>query len=226
MSIPSLNTDSVLALYFASGLLAEMGWPRKLGMFKGEGYDTSLADMAVGNAIDWGAALGAGRPRLAVQMIAEILRDYDWEGDDPPNIKAIVDGASEEGSWSTAASPQEAVHLIPPVNVAWPKSTISVEEFRDRQLSGAMEWFLLKALLWGLSNPDRFEAWYSSRREDYDSMLPKAQAAGLEVGESVSLPEWFEASEEVVRDYERDIRPLPSIPPRLSADAEELGWRV
>ena len=30
---------SILAYYFASQLLGEDGWPRKLGRFKGEGYD-------------------------------------------------------------------------------------------------------------------------------------------------------------------------------------------
>ena len=43
-------------------------------------------------------------------------------------------------------------------------------------------WLLFKALVWGSSNPNRFEAWYSSVVEDYRSMLPKMQAAGLEVG--------------------------------------------
>ena len=88
-------------------------------------------------------------------------------------------------------------------------------------------WLLFKALVWGSSNPNRFEAWYSSVVEDYRSMLPKMQAAGLEVGSELpSLPQKFEDSEQIVRDYERDIGPLPSIPPRLLSDAEALGWRV
>ena len=53
---------SILAFYFASQLLGEAGWPRKLGRFKGEGYDAVMVDMAFAQSIDWAAGLGAGGP--------------------------------------------------------------------------------------------------------------------------------------------------------------------
>jgi hypothetical protein len=215
---------SIFGIYFAMQLLREMGWPRKLGMFKGEGYDTFIADSAVAQSIDWGAALGAGRPRLALQMIAEMFRDRDWEGDDAPDVKAFVEDVSE-GTWSTAASPQEAVQQVQ-LAKHWRKSTISVEEFQDRRLRAMMEQVLLEALLWGLSNPDRFDAWYRSRVAHQESMLPTMRSAGLEVDELPSLPHFFEDSEQIVRDYERDSGPLPSIPPRLLDDATALGWKI
>ena len=80
---------SIFALYFATQLLREVGWPRKLGMFKGEGYDAVVADAVLAQSIDWGAAIGAGRPRVALQMIAEMFRDRDWEGDDAPDVKIV-----------------------------------------------------------------------------------------------------------------------------------------
>jgi hypothetical protein len=203
---------SLFACYFATNLLGEMGWPRKLGVFKGEGYDAEIADRAFAASIDWGAALGAGRPRLALQMIS---------GMGPPDVKAFVEGVSE--GWSAAAAPQEAVQ---PPQFSTGMSTISVKQFNDPQLRATLEVLLFEALVWGLSYPDRFEAWYSSMVADYQSMLPEAQRAGLDVGELPSLPQHLEDIEEIVRDYERDIHPLPSIPPRLLADAKGLGWRV
>jgi hypothetical protein len=180
------------------------------GMFKGEGYDTFIADTAVAQSIDWGAALGAGCPRLALQMIAEMFRDRDWEGDDAPDVKGFLEGASE-GTWSTAASPREAVQ---PVQLAkhWRKSRISAEEFEDRRLSAPMEQLLLEALLWGLSNPDRFEAWYRSNLAGHESTLPTMRSAGIEVGELPSLEHFFEESAQIVRD---------AFQPRSSADC----WR-
>jgi hypothetical protein len=213
---------SIFAFYFATQLLREAGWPRKLGRFKGVGYDALIAENAYAQSIDWGAALGAGRPRIGVQMIAEMLRDKDWEGDDAPDVKVFVEGSEEV--WAKSASPQ-AVVQSPPI---WKgRSTISVEEFTDRRLLPMMDQPLLWALIWGLSNPDRFEAWYSSEIANYASNLPLARKAGLEVDDELrSLPHFYEDSEHIVRDYERDVGPLPPIPPRLLADAERLGWRV
>jgi hypothetical protein len=218
-----VTTMSIFAFYFAAQLLQEAGWPRKLGMFKSEGYDTSIVESAYAQSIDWGAALGAGRPRLALQMIAEMLRDRNWEGDDAPDVKVVVEGSQE--TWSKTASPQEAAQ---PLELAkhWGKSTISVQEFTDRRLLPMMDQVLLEALLWGLSNPDRFDAWYTSNVADHESKLPLMRSAGVDVGELPSLPQFYEDSEQIVRDYERDIGPLRSIPPKLLADAEALGWRV
>ena len=214
---------SIFAFYFAAQLLTEAGWPRKLGRFKGQGYDALIVDAAYAQSIDWGAGLGAGRPKLALSMIAEMFRDRDWEGDHAPNVKMVVESLREAPS-AAAASPQEAVE---PPQLAKRMSTISVEQFTDVRTGTLMDQILLEALLWGLDNPDRFEAWYSSEVASYASKLPLYRKGGLEVDDELrSLPQLYEDSEQIVRDYERDIQPLASIPPRLLADAEQLGWRV
>jgi hypothetical protein len=216
---------SIFAQYFAIQLLGHMGWPRKLGRFKGEGYETAIADLAIAQSIDWGASIGAGHPRIALQMIAEMFRDRDWDGDDPPNVKVFVEGVRQQPTW-TAGSPREAVRPLQ-LETSWPKSTITVEEFQDRRLGAPMEQLLLHALLWGLSEPDRFEAWYAAHGAEHEAGLPLAQRAGLDMEALPSLAQSYENSAEIVRDYERDIAPLPlSIPARLLADAEALAWRI
>ena len=238
---------STFALYFASQLLTEAGWPRRLGIFKKSvGYDTWLVDSAYAQSIDWGAALGAGRPSLALQMIAEMYRDRDWGSDDAPDMKVFLESAPE--NWRTAASPQDAV---PPPEFAEGAATLSVEQFQDRQMATAVEPLLCQALLWGLSNPDRFEDWYGSMVADNESTppvdsdddgvevedlyrslepetesMPPVRSFGLEVDNLPPLPKFLDDSEQVVHDYERDVGPLHEIPPRLLADAKALGWRV
>jgi len=218
---------SIFAFYFSSGLLSEMGWPRKLGRFKGVGYDATMVDLVFARSIDWGASLGAGRPHVALQMIGEMFRDRDWDSEDGPNVKIFVEGRREDeaqwGPWQSADSPQEAV----PSKAQFAKgmSALTPEQFLG--LKVATEPYLFNALLWGLDNPDRFEAWYGSYVADYESRVPLAHKAGLEIDDKFSfLSESFENSEHVIRSYERDIGPLPSIPPRLLSDAEALGWRV
>ena len=213
---------SIFAFYVASNLLLEMGWPRKLGRLKGEGYEAWIVDVAYAQAIDWGAALGAGRPRLALQMMADIHQG-DWEGDDAFNVKGVVESLRGM-TWGTAASPQEAV---PIPGYAKHTKTLSVDQFRDRRTTTPMEVYVIYALLWGLTYPDRFEAWYESKVADYESGAPEAISHGLEIDETLpSLPEFYENSEQILRDYEQEISPLPPIPPRLLADAKALGWRI
>ena len=188
-----------------------------------------MVDLVFAQSIDWAASLGAGRPHIALQMIAEMLRDNDWEADDALDAKMFVAEARREekprwGPWRSADSPREAVPSK--VQFGTGMSALSQEQFLG--LKQATEPYLLNALLWGLDNPERFEAWYSSQTADYESMLPLMHKAGLEIDDQLpSLSEWFENSEQVVRNYERDIGPLPSsLPAKLLADAEALGWRV
>ena len=77
-----------------------------------------------------------------------------------------------------------------------------------------------------LPDSDRFEAWYDSTLTDRESKLATYRSAGLDDGELPPLPEFLANSEQIVHDYERDISPLPSIPPRLLDDAIAMGWKV
>lgn len=218
----------LLAWAFAKRLLHEAGWPRKLGRFKGEGYDMRMVDLAIAEAMTWGAALGAERPSLALQMIAEMYDDRDWEGEDAPNVKVYVEELREntESPWNTAASPQEAVHLQPWADIG---AALSVEQFDRRDFRVTLDTLLFRALTWGLEHPDRLEAWYSAQKAGDESVLPLATEAGVELdGGLPSLAEFVEAGEQVIRDYEQFGKKseLAPVPPRLLADAEALGWRV
>lgn len=216
---------SDFALYFVTALLAEAGWPRKQGFRdKGGSYDTFIVDRALAQSVDWGAALGAGRPRLSLQMITEMFRDHDWDSDDGPNVKGVVTSLQDSDIWSAAASPQDAAQ---PMQLAkhFGKS-MKPEQLVDARLRPALEQPLLEALLWGLANPGRFEAWYDSTLPDHASKMEMYRSAGLDEAELPPLPELLANSEQIVHDYERDIGPLPSIPPRLLDDAIALGWKV
>lgn len=219
-----VTTVSIFGFYFVSQLLREAGWPRKQGILKGESYDTFMVDAAIAQSVDWGAALGAGHPRLSLQMIAEMFRDRDWDSNDQaPNVKLVVEQLADQDAWSAAASPRDAVK--PPQLAAGFGRSIRPEQFRDERFCAAMEQLVLEALLWGLSNPDRFAAWYSAYLTHMESRTPTMREAGLEV-ELSPLPEFLANSEQIVRDYERDVGPLPSIPPRLLDDATALGWKI
>ena len=102
---------SIFGFYFVGTLLRESGWPRKQGLFKKEVIDTNILDSTIDQMVDWAAALGAGRPGLALQIIAEMFRDRDWAGSDAPSIEHFISGMrSSNESW--AASSGRAPHDI------------------------------------------------------------------------------------------------------------------
>lgn len=215
---------SIFGYYFIGSLLRDAGWPRKQGLFRGEAYDTTIVDAAIDQMVDWAASLGAGRPTIALQMIAEMFRDRNWDGDDAPQIKTFIDGARESWKGALNAAPRE---ILQPIRLGSTfGSSISAKNFQDARLRVELEQNVLEALLWGLANPDRFAAWYTSTAEDHQSLLDFMRSSSLAVDELPALEDWFGQCEKIVRNYERDIGPLRTIPKKLLADAHALGLNI
>jgi hypothetical protein len=212
---------SIFGFYFVGSLLGEMKWPRKLGMFKGDGYDTFIVDSTIDAMVDWAAAIGAGRPKRGLQVISEMFRDR-WDAENPPDIKMFVETARKD--WQPDARPCE---VVKPVHLAQAfGKSISVKDFQDSRLRTALEQYTLFALLLGLANPKSFATWYTGQAAEAERSLPFARHAGLEVDSLPSLEEFIENSDQILDSYEREVGPLPSIPTRLLSDAQALGWRV
>ena len=155
---------SMFGYYFVELLLRDAGWPRKLILFKGEGYNTGVADAVIDQMVDWAASLGARRPALALQVIAEMSRDGDWTSD-APQIKGFIDGVRESWDRTPNAAPRE---IVQPIRLQGAFGiSISVKNLQDARVP--LEQNVLWALLWGLANPARFRAWYESESENNES---------------------------------------------------------
>ena len=123
-----------------------------------------------------GSSFGGGTPvGWLSRMIAEMFLERDWEGEDAPDMKKFVEDLRGQSArpWATAASPHEAVSLPRFDDGSW--AALSVEQFDLPEFRRTMENPLLWALLWGLDNPERLEAWYSQNTTEYESMLPLAR---------------------------------------------------
>jgi len=215
---------SIFGYYFVGSLLREAGWPRKQGLFKRLSYDTTIADAAIDQMVDWAASLGAGRPALALQIITEMFRDRNWDGDDAPQIDTFISGARE--SWDKA--PNAATReIVRPFRLASAfGALISPKNFQDARVRVALEQNVLEAVLWGLANPDQFTMWYAEAAQRHESSLGFMQSSGLAVDTLPALGEFLDQSEQIVRNYERDMGPLPTIPAKLLSDARALGIKV
>jgi hypothetical protein len=178
-----------------------------------------VVDAAVDQMIHWAAAIGAGRPDLALRVIAEMYRDRDWESDDVPQIKAIVDDIGE--AWgATGADP---VDEIAPSRFAAIGTSMRPEELKDKRTWYVLEHFCLNGILWGLAYPDAFAAWYEANATPPQE---KWQPAGLSDREPPQLTQFYADCVSLLEDYQAEIAPLPSIPSRLLDDAQALGRRV
>ena len=154
-------------------------------------------------------------------MIAEMFRDKDWDGDNPPDVKKVIDGSRDGWDKVPEGAPSEVIkpwRLSSNIGKSMPAKNLA-----DRKLIAALEQLCLEAIMWALAKPDRVKAWYSNHREKMQSSLPDMQKAGLQVDALPALNEWFEQCESILRDYERDIQPLPEIPKKLLQDAESIG---
>jgi hypothetical protein len=211
----------MFGFYFVQNLVGQAGWPRKLGFFGGLVYDNLIVDQVIDQMLGWGASLGAGRPKLSLQMIAEMFRDRDWDGDHPPDVKMVIDGSRAEWNKAPEGGPSE---VIKPWRLSRTMGkTMPAKNLADRKLIAALEELCLESIMWGLGNPDRVKAWYTTHRAKTHARLPDMQEAGLQVDELPELDESLEQCASILRDYERDIQPLPPIPQKLLRDAEVIG---
>ena len=71
---------SFFGIHFVNGLLAQTGWQRRKSFLNSTAVvDSVILDMIIGQMIDGAASIGACRPKLALQIIATMFRDADWD---------------------------------------------------------------------------------------------------------------------------------------------------
>ena len=152
------------------------------------------------------------------------IETANWNDADAPQIGKFAAGA--RASWDSApnATPKDVVQPVRLGNFFG--TTITTKDFQDLRLRVALEQHFVEALLWGLVNPDRFTAWYNDQLRRYESSLNSMRSSGLSVDALPSLSGFFDQSEQIIRNYERDIAPLPDVPAKLLNDARSLGVRI
>ena len=105
--------SSIFGFYYTMGLLNHMGWPRRRSLFNSEAVVNSLIlDSAVEQMIDWAASIGACRPKLALQVIATMLRDTNWESKDAMNISAEVSNMKKQ--WAERGNSDNPREVVKP----------------------------------------------------------------------------------------------------------------
>jgi len=216
---------SIFGFYYIMGLLSHMGWPRRKSLFNSEAVVNSLIlDSAVEQLIDWAASIGACRPKLALQIIATMLRDTDWESKDAMNISAEVGNMKKQ--WAERGNSNNPREAVKPVKFSKHSEVMTMKQLKDKEISHALEVYCYESLVWGLVNPDNFKTYYSANEERQREKMPEYKKAGLAVDYIPTLDQILKEGEEILKGYEKEIRELSPIPQKLQNDVISLGIKI
>lgn len=214
---------AILGLYFTKNMLNQTGWPRKKGVFSKSVIDSAILDGIINQMIDWAASVGAGRPKLAIQVLAYEFMGKDWgSGDAPDIVKCFM---LMEKDLHQNKAPHEIVEreTITKSFGALVRGDITT----DKQFIALLENYFIIGVVLGLGGKESFESWHSKMNEDFEKNEELYKTARLDVGGLRSLNQYYEASAEIVMLYlkEMDVK-QPKIPKNLLEDARSLGAKL
>ena len=216
---------SIFGFYYIMGLLSHMGWPKRKSLFNSEAVVNSLIlDSTVEQMIDWVASIGACRPKLALQIIATMLRGTDWESKDAMNLGAEVSNMKKQ--WAERGNSDNPREAVKPIKFSKHSEVMTMKQLKDKEISHALEVYCYESLVWGLVNPDNFKTYYSANEERQREKMPEYKKAGLAVDYIPTLDQILKEGEEILKGYEKEIRELSPIPQKLQNDAISLGIKI
>jgi len=217
--------QSIFGFYYIVGLLGHMGWPRRRSLFNSEAVVNSLVlDSAVDQMIDWSASIGACRPNLALQIIATMFRDTNWESKEALDINVEVKNLKKQ--WAERGGNNNPREAVKPVKISKTSEFISMKQLKSKDFQHALEVYFYEGLFWGLVNSSNFNAYFQANEDRQRNQLPVYKKAGLDVDSIPTLDQILREGEEILRGYEKEIRPLSPIPQKLKKDALSLGVQV
>ncbi len=213
--------DFNFASYCLAGLLREVGFPRKSGLLRRKNIvDASAVDVAAKEMVRIAVGLGAGRPDLAIRLVADAFQDRDWSADGATGATEFIDflDVSEKLAENPDAPPWQAIAL-PLKDMG--RESIPWEWLGEPGLAVHYVGSFAQGLLWGLLHPDEAREILDAGRVGYEQRAPFWINAGLEISSEYAWPtpdHFYRTCEELVRSFESERRPLVDAPPELLAE--------
>ncbi len=206
-------------------LLNRMGWPRTKGLF--------FRKKVISPVVLWGGlvslvrvgiALGALRPKIAVSLLADVLRNRDWSQRPATELWAQLD-PSEQIAKSLDKHPEEVI--------AGDESPLDLSnnspENSEETLKGVIDWKIIltdsfyayyhmifvRGLIWGLSHPEEAVDRHEEQRQKQLKILPEMLSYGLDVHSPETLEGFADAIEESVNAFQDEVRSFVKVPQEL-----------
>lgn len=211
--------------YYINGVLGATKWPRKQGVLGKEVVDVTILDVSIDQMVDWAAAIGAGRPKLAVQVLASLYNDRGWDTDHPPDVEMFVGMQDEEFKNKRLNLNSTSPHdLLAPYHFAKNSAkTVPFKQLSDPKIEEILETTFMAALLYGFNHPVEFKNWYKYNLDEFESEKPKYEMIGSPVQDLPSLDELFSNAEDIINLYYQECgATLPLPHPKLLAVAKKI----
>jgi len=193
-----------------------MGWPRTKGLFiRKKVINSYVLWQGLVVLVQGGIALGALRPKIAVNLLADTL---DWSRQPATELWNELDPSQQVSNKpdkppevviadfpiTIPTDPEEILHDL----IAW--ETILTESF-----GAHCHWVFCQGLVWGLSHHEEALARHEEQRQKHAKNLPDMLRAGLKVHSPETLEEFADAMGESVNEFLYEIHPFGGIPQEL-----------
>ena len=209
---------SNFASYVLVGILQSAGEPKKSG-FLGRKLvvHTKALDLGIEQLLKIGVAVGAGRPRIALRLIADSF-DRDWTAEsvrelvDFLNIEHLVTASPDQPPWQVIAGPGFAEQG---------KEYISWNWLGEPQIALHYTGWFTQALLRGILHPQEASDALETDRTNLEERAGWWKAKGLDISPDTwpkNNEELLKVCDELVNSFEAERRPLADVPGELLSE--------
>lgn len=225
--------------FYLKTILVEAGWPRERGRFRKKAIvNAMMVDLTLSHLTRLGVVLGAGRPELALRLIAaHYVPDETWptileaiEEDVEATVTAAVTAAAAEGGRAPAGGLymfDERLPLEAMVPHPWAEVTNEVP-WKDLFRPGMQQLPVIsfdKGLVWGLVHREDSTAAFDQERVQYEEKAPSE--TGLNISLEYPWPtneDLYDDADWLVADFEQEFGSLGNLPRELEEFAQAGGW--
>ena len=204
--------------FFVFGMLKSMKWPRKVGLLKKHDVvDPMVVEVLCVQLAELGVTLGAGRPAVAAQLLADLFRERDWAEKPLSELLGVLDPSQRVDANSTNL-PWESISTLrfKPASMPW-------ELLANREFRGSVAWLCAEGLVWGLLHPSEAVNAINQHNARVNARVPEYRRAGLALDPGFVAPSAegaFATAEEMVTAYQEECRRLVPLPVALAGSPE------
>lgn len=217
--------------YYLFGFLQLMGWPRKKGIpfFRKNVVDLFILKMLIEQMTQFAILLGAIRPKIAISIIADMTNNRDrarkpaeelWAFLDPTKIVTShpkLDPAEVITHFPTAG--QDCRHLFPK-DIG--QHYVPSEFLMSEPLTSHSQTTFLRGLVWGFDHSQEALTAFEAKKKQLEKWLPEVTSGAVKLSldppydcRTATPDEICNEIREVLGSFQKEIRPLSSIPDDL-----------